>query len=128
MFGFVDSRTLLLLVASQLVLQPVVRCQQEDYRKFYFLLIQCINAVTVMVTVMMCFYLLYFQFCFLCHSQYKDTCCGLGFSCFSHLLFLEAKCVSSDSSSRSGVSNPVHYSSAKLSCVCRSSYGMFSFW
>lgn len=39
MFSFVDSRTLLLLVASQLVLLAVVRCQEEDDRKlklFFF--------------------------------------------------------------------------------------------
>lgn len=33
MFSFVDSRTVLLLVASQVVLLSVVRCQEEDDRK-----------------------------------------------------------------------------------------------
>lgn len=33
MFRFVDSRTVLLLVATQCILLAVVRCQQEDDRK-----------------------------------------------------------------------------------------------
>lgn len=35
MFSFVDSRTVLLLVASQVVLLSLVRCQEEDDRKLY---------------------------------------------------------------------------------------------
>lgn len=35
MFSFVDSRTVLLLVATQVVLLAVVKCQEED-RKWQF--------------------------------------------------------------------------------------------
>lgn len=39
MFSFVDSRTVLLLVASQVVLLSMVRCQEEDDRKLHNFLV-----------------------------------------------------------------------------------------
>lgn len=40
MFRLVDSRTLLLLVATQCVLLSLVRCQQEDDRKLEFFILK----------------------------------------------------------------------------------------
>lgn len=42
MFSFVDSRTVLLLVASQVVLLSVVRCQEEDDRKLHSFITFCL--------------------------------------------------------------------------------------